>query len=325
MRSAYAIGLDVGGTRLAAGLVERKGRIVRETKVLTPKTSGPFAIVDAIVDAVAEVSQGVHPSEIAGIGIGLPAQIDFTKQTVEFCTNLPLAGVDMRGLVGTRCKSPVTIDNDGNTAALGESRFGAAKGIKDFVMVTLGTGVGGGIFLGGQLYRGSRGFGGEIGHMVVQLDGPTCPCGGAGHLEAFAARPAIIRDAREAVKGFKGAGIRLLANDVPEKITAEVVIQAAREGDEAALEIMSRVGDVLGAALVGLVNLLNPQAIVVGGGIGESCPLVSERAAARIQSEALAGRRDVRVLPAELGNDAGIVGAAALAFDESDSREGLHR
>lgn len=325
MRSAYAIGLDVGGTRIAAGLVERKGRIVRETKHLTPKAAGPFAIVDAVVAAVVEVAQGVHPTEIAGIGIGLPAQIDFTRQTVEFCTNLPLAGVDMRGLVGSRCKYPVTIDNDGHTAALGESRFGAAKGLKDFVMVTLGTGVGGGIFVGGRPYRGYRGFGGEIGHIVVDMDGPPCPCGGTGHLEAFAARPAIVRDAREAVKGFRGAGIRRLASDVPEKITAEVVIQAAREGDEAATEIMGRVGDVLGLALVGCVNMLNPQAIVVGGGIGESCALVSEHAAARIQAEALAGRRDVRVLPAELGNDAGLVGAAALAFDEHDTREGLHR
>jgi glucokinase len=325
MRSAYAIGLDVGGTRIAAGLVERKGRIVRESKRLTPKETGPFAIVDAVVEAIGEITQGVHSAEIAGIGIGLPAQIDFTKQTVEFCTNLPLAGVDMRGLVMTRTKQSVTIDNDGNMAALGESRFGAAKGVKDFVMVTLGTGVGGGLFVDGHLYRGSRGFGGEIGHIVVDLDGPPCPCGGIGHLEAFAARPAIVREAREAVKGFKAGGIRRLASDVPEKITAEVVMQAAREGDEAAIEILSRVGDILGEAFVGLVNILNPQAIVVGGGIGEGSAMVSERAAARIQAEALAGRRDVKVVRAELGNDAGMAGAAALAFDEHDSREGLHR
>lgn len=324
MRNSYAVGVDVGGTKIAAGVVDRKGRLLKQASYDTPQT-GPFAITDAIIDAVSEVLAGTHPSEVAGVGIGLPAQIDFYRQTVEFCTNLPLAGVDVRGLIGTRCKFPVTIDNDGNTAALGESRFGVAKGIRDFVMVTLGTGVGGGIFLGGQLYRGSRGFGGEIGHMVVDLDGPACPCGGIGHLEAFAARPAIIREALETVKGFKGAGIRRLADDAPEKITAEIVIQAARDGDEAALAIVDRVGDVLGAALVGLVNLLNPQAIVVGGGIGESCPPVSDRAAARIQAEALAGRRDVRVLPAELGNDAGLVGAASLAFDENDSREGLHR
>jgi glucokinase len=325
MRSAYAIGLDVGGTRIAAGLVERKGRIARETKFLTPKGQGPFAIIDAIVDAIGEMAQGLHSSEIAGVGIGLPAQIDFTRQTVEFCTNLPLAGVDVRGLVMSRAKLPVCMDNDGNMAALGESRFGAAKGAKDFVMVTLGTGVGGGVFVGGGLYRGSRGFAGEIGHMVVDLDGPECPCGGRGHLEAYSARPAIVRDARAAMTSYKATGIRRLAGDDIDAVTAEIVMEAANTGDEAGMAIMSRVGDVLGEALVGIVNLLNPQAIVVGGGIGEGCPMIMEHAAARIQNEALAGRRDVQVVPALLGNDAGLIGAAALAFDEHDSREGLQR
>jgi len=324
MRNAFAIGLDVGGTRIAAGLVERKGRIVRETKLLTPKSAGPFAIVDAIVAAVTEITNGVHPSEIAGIGIGLPAQIDFTRQSVEYCVNLPLAGIDMRGLVMSRLKYPVTIDNDGHTAALGESRYGAAKGLKDFIMVTLGTGVGGGVFIGGKLHRGSRGFGGEVGHMVIAVDGPECPCGGRGHLESFAARPAIVRAARAAAETYHGSSISRLAGGDAEKITAELVIKAANDGDEAAAEVMSLVGDMLGEGLVGLVNVLNPQAIIVGGGIGESCPLVSRRAAARIAAEALAGRRDIRVLTAELGNDAGVAGAAALAFEDHDSREGIH-
>jgi len=324
MRNAYAIGLDVGGTRIAAGLVERKGRIVREVKLSTPKGAGPFAIVDAIVDAVSEITSGLHPSEIAGVGIGLPAQIDFTRQSVEFCTNLPLAGIDMRGLVMSRLKYPVTLDNDGNTAALGESRYGAAKGIKDFVMVTLGTGVGGGVFIGGKLHRGSRGFAGEIGHMVIVVDGPECPCGGRGHLESFSARPAIIRDARAAAETYRGSSITRLAGGDADAITAEIVIEAANAGDEAATEVMSHVGDMLGEGLVGLVNVLNPQAIIVGGGIGESCPMVAKRAAGRIAAEALAGRRDVRVLIAELGNDAGVAGAAALAFDDHDSREGIH-
>jgi glucokinase len=324
MRGAYAIGLDVGGTRMAAGLVERKGRIVRETKQLTPKTAGPFGIVDAIVGMIEEVTSGIHPSEIAGVGMGLPAQIDFLRQSVEFSTNLPLGGVDVRGLVMSRAKLPVTIDNDGHTAALGESRFGAAKGIKDFVMVTLGTGVGGGVFLGGKLWRGSRGFGGEVGHMVIDLDGPPCPCGGRGHLESFAARPAIIRDAKEAAATYKGSSLSRLVGDDLDAMTAEIVIQAANAGDPAAVEVMGRVGDYLGDAMVGIVNLLNPLAILVGGGIGESCPLVTERAAARIAAEALAGRRDVRMVLAELGNDAGVAGAAALAFEDHDSREGMH-
>jgi len=324
MRASYAIGLDVGGTRIAAGLVERKGRIVKETRCSTPK-GGPFGVVDAIIDAIGDVAGGVHPSEIAGIGIGLPAQIDFGRQTVEFCTNLPLGGVDMRGLVMSRAKHSVTIDNDGNAAALGESRFGAGKGARDFVMVTLGTGVGGGVFIDGHLYRGHRGLGGEIGHMVVELDGHECPCGAKGHIEAYVARPAIIREAREVAKTFKGAGILRRADDDPERITAEIVVAAANAGDEAAAEIMGRVGHILGETLVGLVNLLNPQLVLIGGGIGESCPLIIERATQAIAAEALAGRRDVRVIPAELGNDAGVVGAAALAFDEHDSREGLHR
>lgn len=324
MRGAYAIGLDVGGTRIAAGLVERKGRIVRETKRLTPKSTGPFGIVDALVTMVEEITTGIHGSEIAGVGVGLPAQIDFVRQSVEYCTNLPLAGVDVRGLLMSRLKYPVTIDNDGHTAALGEASFGAARGVKDFVMITLGTGVGGGVYLGGRLMRGSRGFGGEVGHIVVDVDGPPCPCGGAGHLESFAARPAIIRAAREAAVSYRGSSISRLVDDDLEKLTAEIVIEAANAGDEAALEVMSRVGDVLGEAMVGLVNLLNPQAIVVGGGIGESCPLVTKRAALRITEEALAGRRDVKVLVADLGNDAGVVGAAALAFEDHDSREGLH-
>jgi glucokinase len=324
MRGAFAIGLDVGGTRVAAGLVERKGRIVHETRRLTPKAAGPFGIVDAIVSMIEEVTTGVHPTEIAGVGIGLPAQIDYLRQSVEFSTNLPLGGVDVRGLVMSRLKYPVTIDNDGHTAAMGESRFGAAKGIRDFVMVTLGTGVGGGIFLGGKLARGTRGFGGEVGHMVIDVAGPPCPCGGRGHLESYAARPAIVRDAREAAASYAGSSLSRLVGGDLDALTAEIVIQAANEGDEAAVGVMGRVGDMLGEAMVGLVNVLNPQAIVVGGGIGESCPLVSEHAAACIAAEALAGRRDVRVLVAELGNDAGVAGAAALAFEDHDSREALH-
>jgi glucokinase len=227
--------------------------------------------------------------------------------------------------VMSRVKHPVTIDNDGNMAALGESRFGAAKGARDFVMVTLGTGVGGGVFVDGELYRGHRGLGGEIGHMLVELDGLECPCGAKGHLEAYVARPAIIRDGLAAAATFRGAGILRRAGDEKDNVTAEVVIAAANAGDDAAAEVMGRIGQILGQAMVGIVNLLNPQLLVIGGGIGESCPLVIERASQAITSEALAGRRDVKVIQAELGNDAGVVGAAALAFDEYDSREGLHR
>lgn len=325
MRTSYAVGVDVGGTRIAAGLVERKGRMIKEVRAFTPKEAGPFAIVDAIIDLVEDVANGTHPSEIAGIGVGLPAQIDFLKQSVEFCTNLPLAGIDVRSLIMSRVRHPVAIDNDGNCAGIGESRFGAAKKTRDFVMITLGTGVGGALVLNGEPYRGSRGLGAEIGHMVIRLDGPPCPCGGKGHIESFLGRPAIAAKGREAARGPKGLAIREQAGGEPERVTAEDVVNAALMGDECAREILLEAGDILGEALVGIVNLLNPRLIVVGGGIGESCAFLVERAAEVIAENALAGRRDVKVVQAELGNDAGVLGAAALAFDEHDSREGLHR
>lgn len=324
MRTTYAVGVDVGGTRIAAGLIERKGRVMKDAKRLTPKT-GPFAVVDTIIELVAEVTSGVHPSELAGIGIGLPAQVDFLRQEIEFCTNLPLAGVDVRSLVMSRAKTEVTIDNDGHLASVGESRFGAAKGARDFLMITLGTGVGGGMFVAGEPYRGSRGLGGEIGHVVMDLDGPECPCGGHGHLEAYLGRPAIAAKGREAAKAFSGRAILDAAGGDPEKITAESVVLAARGGDDVALRILEELGEVLGRALVSFVNVLNPKLICIGGGVGESADALVARAVEVMQQEALAGRRDVKVVQAVLGNDAGILGAAALAFDEHDSREGLHR
>jgi len=325
MRTNFAIGVDVGGTRIAAGLVERKGRIVRDAKRLTPK-NGPFGVIDTIVDLAEEVLQGTHPSEIAGVGIGLPAQIDFLRQSVEFCTNLPLAGVDVRSLAMSRLKREVTIDNDGHLAAIGESRYGAAKGARDFLMITLGTGVGGGLFVDGEPYRGSRGLGGEIGHVVVDRDGPPCPCGGTGHLEAFLGRPAIAAKGREVAREYRGAAIRKAAGtDDIDSITAEAVVIAGQQGDPAAREILLEAGEILGRGLVGFVNTLNPKLIVIGGGVGESADFLVQRAEEVMQAEALAGRRDVKVIQAVLGNDAGILGAAALAFDEHDAREGLHR
>ncbi len=324
MRTSFAIGIDVGGTRIAAGLVERKGRVVKDARTPTP-TNGPFGIVDTIIEAVEHMSEGVHPSDIAGIGIGLPAQIDFLKQSVEFCTNLPLAGVDVRSLVLSRVRHEVTIDNDGNLAANGEYRFGAAKGARDFIMLTLGTGVGGGLFLDGEPYRGSRGMGGEVGHMVVQMDGPPCPCGGKGHLESYLGRPAIAARGVKLAGTAKGRAVLDEAAGDISQVNAEAVIKAALKGDEAAREILLEGGEVLGRALVGLVNLLNPRLIVIGGGIGEACGFLVERAAEVMQAEALAGRRDATFTQGELGNDAGILGAAALAFDEHDSREAIHR
>ena len=296
MRTNYAVGVDVGGTRIAAGLVERKGRIVKDAKRLTPKT-GPFAVVDAIIDLVEEVSAGRPrlPRSPASAS-AFPRRSTSCRQSVEFCTNLPLAGVDVRSLVMSRTKREVTIDNDGHLAALGESRYGAAKGARDFLMITLGTGVGGGMFVDGEPYRGSRGLGGEIGHMVVDLDGPPCPCGGDGHLEAFLGRPAI------AARG-QGGGQGVLTGARSSTPPAATLDDDHRRGGRhrRARAATGRARDparVRRGARPRARRLRQhastPSSIVVGGGIGESADFLVERAAEVMQGEALAGAATCR-------------------------------
>jgi glucokinase len=260
-----------------------------------------------------------------GVGLGLPAQIDWRNQSVEFCTNLPLAGIDVRDMVKAKVNMPVTIDNDGEVAAIGEVRYGAAKGMRDFLMVTMGTGVGGGLWLDNKPYRGSRGFGGELGHILVEFDGKPCPCGGFGHLEAYVSRNALVRDARAAAETYRGAAIKRAAGDDLDAICDDTLLAAAKGGDEAAKEILAEAARIFGKAMVGMVNLLDPQLIVVGGGLGQKTPIWVDAANEAIQAEALAGRADVQVVPAELGMESGIVGAAAIAFDEYDFWEDAGR
>lgn len=319
-RASYAVGVDVGGTKLSGALVDRKGRTIREKIVSTP-AEGPFAIVDAIIGVAREVIEGAHPSELAGIGLGLPAQIDFHKQTVEFCTNLPLAGIEVRDMVKTRLNLPVVIDNDGEVAAIGEHRFGVAQGARDFVLVTIGTGIGGGLYCDGKPYRGHRGFGGEVGHILVAFDGEPCACGGIGHLEAYSGRLALVREGLAAAETYRGAAIKRKVNDDLNAVSDHTLMELAEAGDEVAAGIMSRATSIFGQAMVGIVNLFDPELLVIGGGLGMRWPGYLADARKWIDREALAGRVDVQVVSADLGNDAGIVGAAALAFDEYDARE----
>lgn len=324
MVASYAIGVDVGATKTAVGLIDAKGRVVRDVRNLTPKERGPFAIVDNIINLAREVSVGVTSAEIAGVGVGLPAQVDFARQEIEYCTNLPLAGVDVRSLVGSGLRLPVTIDNDGNLAVLGECRYGAGRNISDVLMVTVGTGIGGGMFLAGEPYRGARGLGAEFGHMVIDRSGPDCTCGGRGHLEAYLGRPAIAARGREAAATYAGSAILAAAGGQLDRVDADSVVAAAVSGDELALTILRDLGEVLGDALVGLINAFNPKMVCIGGGIGETADELVNVAREVAHSQALAGRKDATIVQATLGNDAGILGAAALAFEQYAAREGFN-
>jgi glucokinase len=248
--------------------------------------------------------------------VALPTYIDFAAQKIIRCVNLPLARIDVRARLQGALDLPVILDNDATLAALGEARFGAARTAHNFLMITLGTGVGGGIFIAGKPYRGTRGLAAEIGHMTVIANGQICPCGGIGHLEAYLGRKALGERAQTCATTPQGAALLAAVGNQPENITAETLLNAADTGDPAALNILQNAGQILGHALTTLVNLFNPDLILIAGGLGERAPSLITAATQTLDTQAPPGRADVTVTPAALGNDAGLLGAAALAFDE---------
>jgi glucokinase len=296
------IGVDVGGTKLLAGVVGRDGALGRRREVPTPTASE-----EALLAALDELVEAILDGEIRALGFGLPSTIDQRAGQAVQSVNIPLAGVPFRDRFAERFSLPVGIDNDANAAAIAEWQVGAGRGTRHMVMLTLGTGVGGGLILDGRPYRGSVGAAAELGHIVVEFDGRPCQglCTGRGHIETYATGVAASRDAAEALGG--GADSRVL-------------IERAQADDRVALEVLDAIARRLGATMGSLVNIFNPEAIVVGGGWGEAADdYLLDTAREVMLREALSpGRELVRVVPAELGPDAGLVGAGFVAFEALD-------
>ena len=302
MTANRVIGVDLGGTKIAAGVVDREGRIVSRAEFETPLESED-AVVSALERAIDEVRNG----DVAAIGLGVPSTVDQATGRAVSSVNIPFADVPLRDLIGSRFGIPCGIDNDANAAAIAEWQVGAGRGTSHMVMLTLGTGVGGGLILDGKPYRGAVGAAAELGHLVIEHDGRPCQgtCTGRGHLEAYATGVAATRDAEKALGA--GADTRLL-------------LDRARDGDERALEVLDAIARRLGSALGSFVNIFNPEAIVIGGGWGEAADEFLLGPAREVMlREALAPGRDlVRVVPAQLGPDAGLVGAGFVAFEALD-------
>jgi len=298
-----AIGIDLGGTKILAGVVTREGEILRRHERPTP-TDSQAELLAAVEVAVNELLDG----GVAAIGFGIPAPIDQRRGRVFVATNIPLADVDFRDLMHERFGVPIGLDNDANAAAVGEWRAGAARGATDVVMITLGTGVGGGVIANGAPFRGGGGAGMELGHTVVIADGPPCQgtCTGRGHLEALVSGQAATEAAREAF----GAGA-----------DAHSLVRLANEGDARAREILQRIGGLLGCGLESFANIFNPELIVIGGGFGVAAWDHLIPSAERVlRREALLPARDaVEVVPAKLGTDAGLIGAAFVAYEALDA------
>jgi len=302
MDGTHAIGVDVGGTKILAGVVSRAGDVIRRHEIMTPLAS-QAALIAGLEDAVA----AVRGDAVGAVGFGLPAPIDQRSGSVVQAVNIPLADVELRDELRTRIGLPVALANDAQAAAIGEWRAGAGRGVGDLVMLTLGTGVGGGLVLDGKPYRGATGAGGELGHVVVVHDGPPCQgtCTGRGHLETVASGRAATEAAR---KAFGPAA------------DAHRLIRLADEGDEAAREILERIGGYVGSALGSFVNVFNPELIVIGGGFGIAAWDYLLPSAERVmRREALRpGRDHVQIARAELGTAAGLIGAAFVGFDALD-------
>jgi len=311
-RMSLTIGVDVGGTKVAAGVVGERGRIVEKLRRSTPAGS-PERTAAAIAAAVTEL-RGRH--EVAAVGVGAAGFVDAAGGIVAFAPNLAWRGEPLRAKLTGMVGLPVTVDNDGNASAWAEVRFGAARGHAHVIFVSVGTGIGAGFILDGRLYRGRWGMAGEPGHTRVVPDGRLCGCGNRGCWEQYASGSALVTEARDFAMRSPGGAMRLLqlAGGNAAAITGTHITAAAREGDPAALRCFSIVGTWLGQGLANLAAILDPECIVVGGGVSEAGELLLGPARAAFD-KALPGtgyRPRVEILRAALGADAGIVGAADL-------------
>jgi glucokinase len=297
------IGVDVGGTKILAGVVERDGTVVTHREYPTPLES-EGELLDGLEAAVRELLD----DRVAAVCFGVPSRIDQRAGIAIGSVNIPLVDCPLRDVMRERLGLPVEIENDANAAAIAEWKIGAGRGTSDMIMLTLGTGVGGGLILGGRPYRGSIGAGAELGHIVIVHDGELCSCGGRGHLEAYVSGKGAERVATEA---FGPA------------VDAHRLVRLAHEGDPKAVELLTEIGRKLGSGLGSLINIFDPELVVIGGGFAAAGDLILEPAHELLRREALKPMRDsVRIVRAELGTSAGLVGAGMAAFEALDAAAG---
>jgi glucokinase len=312
MADSRVIAVDLGGTKVLAGVLDEDGvvvkRVVRPTVVESEE-----ALVEQLDGAIAELLE----DGVAAIGVGLPSTIDQRAGRAVSSVNIPLGGIDFREHLKDRFGIPSAIENDANAAALAEHRFGAGRGVRHMIMLTLGTGIGGGLILDGELYRGAVGAAGELGHITLELDGPPCQgtCPGRGHLEALASGTAADHLAQK-VAAERPDGDLGQAAAGGQHVDARLAVDLAAAGPGDAREVLERVGFVLGTGIASFVNVFNPELVVLGGGFARAGDLLFEPARRVVAERGLSPARDiVRIVPALLGPEAGLIGAGLVGFE----------
>ena len=307
------IGIDVGGTNVKIALVNDKGNILYSNSVPTRAEMGYEYTVNNIKQAIRDLITETGVTNIDGIGFDFPGQIDYKNGIVRLAPNIPgWVNIPIAKIIEDEFKIPTRIDNDVHCAALGELKFGAGQDCENFICMTVGTGIGSGIVINGKLVRGASNAAGELGHIKLQMhEGPLCGCGDYGCLEAFASGPSIVAMAEEYISGGKSTKFREMASGG--EITPYIVAEAAKLGDPVAKRIFTKVGEYIGFGLASVVNLLNPEKIIIGGGVADAGDILIEPIKDTIKKRAMvvAGSA-VEIVPAKLANTAGVIGASLL-------------
>lgn len=320
MPPRLVVGVDIGGTKLAAGVVDDRLQVHHRLQRSMLGQDTP-TLLDTMTEAVQDLINAA-PGEVDAIGFGIPSLIDWRTGTSVMAVNLPLADVRFEALMQERLGLPVFVDNDGNLAALAELRAGAARGADHMLFIGLGTGISGGIVINGELYRGWVGAGAELGHMVIDINGPRCQgnCPNHGCFESLASGTALRREAYVMAEKRPESALNA-ALDAGRELDGPLVTELAHDGDPAALEVIHMIARNLGIALANFVNIFNPEVIVVGGGVMAAGEMLLQPAREEMIRRALPLQRDtVRVVAAEFGHEAGMVGAAAFALDGVEAR-----
>jgi glucokinase len=315
MPARRTIGVDIGGTKLLAGVVGA-GLEVHHRTQRTVAGLDQSALLDVAVDAIDELHQSAG-AEADAVGFGIPCLIDHRSGRAVMAVNLSLEDIPFAAVMAERLGVPVFADNDANVTALAEHRAGAARGASEAVVLTVGTGIGGGLILRGELYRGAIGVGAELGHVVIEADGPPCQgnCPNHGCLEAVASGTALAREATRLARERPESALGK-AHAAGRELAGALVTELAHDGDPAAIEVLALIGSRLGVAISSFVNIFNPEVVVVGGGVIAAGELLLQPARAEVAERSLPPARDnVRLLAAAFGVEAGMIGAAALAFD----------
>jgi len=312
-----AIGIDLGGTQARAALIDAAGVVQARAVLATAADAGPAAVTDQLRQLAAAVGASVEKDRLVGVGVSSPGPIDTIRGVaLSIPTLAGFVNVPFRQMIEDVVGLPVWLENDGKAAALGEWRFGAGRGCQSLVYVTVSTGIGGGVVLDGRLLHGRKGLAGHIGHMTIVRDGETCVCGGRGCWEAYASGPAFARRARLRAEG--DTSTRLGKDGAP--IDGRAVFEAAALGDALASALVAEQADWLGVGVASLLHLYSPEIVIVGGGVANGFDQLLPGIAARVAVDAMPAFGDTPIVRAALGDNSGLLGAAALAFDSEGSR-----